>query len=168
MKYEFYIWLPTKLISLLAASSEYLVKVMKFLYDVSEAGNHAFATYPKYYKNKFIIKDLRKNFCFFYRSDWFYIMKMQIDNILILADNNFAKKKKIIIQTIKIITKDWEHFIFSHSLKFNGAQIKLNLSETTLAKESHVDKFFLLQTKIYTLQVQEELLRKSCYLRSST
>lgn len=41
LNWEFYICLPPKLIALLGALSDYDVKVMKPLYDVSEAGNES-------------------------------------------------------------------------------------------------------------------------------
>lgn len=47
-------------------------------------------------------------------------MKMQIDNILILTDNNFDNIKKDAIKLAIIMIKDRKYFIFVHLLKFNG------------------------------------------------
>ena len=63
---------------------------------------------------------------------------MQTEDKLILADNDFTRKKETAIQTAKIMTKDREHLTSSHLLKFNGAQIKLDSEGIVLTKESHV------------------------------
>lgn len=39
-------------------------------------------------------------------------MKIQINDILVLANDNFASKEEIAIKSAKIITKNQEHFIF--------------------------------------------------------
>ncbi len=44
--------------------------------------------------------------CFLYRSDRLGIVGMQINNILILADNNFANKEEEAVKNAKIMTKD--------------------------------------------------------------
>lgn len=50
--------------------------------------------------------------CFFYKINLLNIIEMQINNILILTDNNFANKKKKIIKETKIITKDCKYLTF--------------------------------------------------------
>ena len=71
-------------------------------------------------------------------------MRMQTDDILILPDNEFVGKEKVIIQTAKIMTKDREFLTFSHPLKFNGVQINLDLKRIVLSKESHVGDIFFI------------------------
>lgn len=61
-----------------------------------------------------------------------------MDNILILANNDFARKKEAAIQTTKIMTKDQEYLTSSYPLKFNRIQIKLDLKGIILTKESYV------------------------------
>lgn len=64
----FYIWLLTELMSLLGASSDCIVKVMKPLYGVPEAGNNWFATYHTHHKEKLEMTESTYNFCL-YRSN---------------------------------------------------------------------------------------------------
>ena len=111
---------------------------MKSLYGLPKAGNHWFATYHTYHKDKLEMKESIYDPCFLYSSDLFGIVKMQTNDILILIDNNFAKKKEAAIQTTKIMTKDQEHFTSSYPLKFNRAQIKLNFKKIILTKKSHI------------------------------
>lgn len=46
---------------------------------------------------------------------------MQIDDILILANNNFASTKKNVIKSAEIIIKNKKYPTFIYSLKFNNA-----------------------------------------------
>lgn len=70
-------------------------------------------------------------------------MEIQIDNILILANNDFARKKEAAIKVAKIMTKDREHLTSIQPQKFNGAQIKLDSESIVLAKKSHVGGILL-------------------------
>lgn len=79
---------------------------MKLLYGVLEVGNHWFATYHIYHKNKLGIKEFIYNLYLLYSFGPFGMIGIQTDNILILANNNFAGKKKSAIQIAKIMTKD--------------------------------------------------------------
>lgn len=82
--------------------------------------------------------------CFLYSSSSLGIIRMQIDDILILADNNFASTKENAIRLAKIMTKNKEHLTSAHLLKFNGVQIKLNLNRIVLTKESYVKEILLI------------------------
>ena len=103
---EFYIQLLLELILLLGVSSDCVVKVIKPLYNIPKAGNHWFATYHIHYKEKLGMEELTYNPYLFYRSSLFGIVGMQINDILILANNNFTSKKKVKIKTAKIMMKD--------------------------------------------------------------
>ena len=116
---------------------------MKLLYSVPEAGNHWFANYHTYHKEKLEMIESIYNSCLFYSSSLFSIVRMQTNDILILADNDFASTKEDAIRSAKIMTKDIEHILPAHSLKFNGAQIKLDSNRIVLTKKSHVGEIFL-------------------------
>ncbi len=140
---EFYIRPPPKLILLLGALSDCVIKVMKPLYGVPEADNHWFATYHTHYKKKLGMEKSTYNPYFLYRSGPFGIVGIQTDDTLILANNDFASKEEVEIKARKIMTKDREHFTFIQPLKFNGAQIKLNSEGIVLTKESHEGEILL-------------------------
>lgn len=59
-----------------------------------------------YFKKKLEIKESVYNSCFFDKFGFFGIIKMQIDNILILVDNNWTYNNKKIIKIAKIIIKN--------------------------------------------------------------
>lgn len=56
-----------------------------------------------------------------FRSKPLEIMGIQTDDILILADNNFASTKEKVIKSAKVMTKDREYLIPIYLLKFNRA-----------------------------------------------
>lgn len=91
---------------LFSASSDYIVKVIKFVYGIPKACNHWFATYYKYHKNKLGRKKLIYDSFFFYSSGLFGIVEMQTNDILILANNDFVSKEKAAIKSVKIMTKN--------------------------------------------------------------
>ena len=94
---------------------------MKPLYGVSKAGNHWFATYHTYHKDKLGIKKSSYNPCFFYSSGPFDSLGIQTNNTLILANKDVASKEDKEIKNTKIMKKNWEHFTSSQPLKFNEA-----------------------------------------------
>ena len=98
---QFYIWLLLELISLLGVSFDCIVKVMKSLYSIAEASNHWFAIYHTYHKDKLRMKETTYDPYFLYNSGLFGVMGIQTDNILILADEDFAGKEETVIQTAK-------------------------------------------------------------------
>ena len=116
-----------------------MVKVLKPLYDISEAGNHWFTTYHTHYKDKLgIIKSIYNPYLF-YSSNLFGIMRMQTDDTLILAVNDFASTKQDTIRSAKIMTKNREHLTSAYFLKFNGIQIKLDLNGVVWIKKSYIE-----------------------------
>ena len=60
------------------------------------------------------------NFCFFYSFGLLNIVKMQIDDILILTNNNFLNIEKNAIKSAKKMIKDKKHFLLIYSLKCNS------------------------------------------------
>ncbi len=51
-------------------------------------------------------------------------VRMQTDDILLLADQSFITLKKETIKSAKIMTKNRERFISNNSLKFNETRIE--------------------------------------------
>lgn len=117
---------------------------MKLLYGILKLGNYWFITYYIYYKDKLEIKKLIYNFCFFWSFSLFSILEIQISNILILANFNFASRKKVVIKFARIITKDWKYFTFLQTLKFYKAKIKLNFKGIILIKDIYIDIILLI------------------------
>lgn len=47
--------------------------------------------------------------CFLYKSGQLGVIEMQINDILILANNNFASNEKKAIKVVKLIIKDYKY-----------------------------------------------------------
>lgn len=118
---------------------------MKLLYGVPETGNHQFATYYTYHKDKLRIKELTYDPCFLYNSGLLTIVRMHTNDTLMLANNNFARYKKVAIKFAKIMTKDREYLTSLQPLKFHRSQIMFDLEGIVLTKKSHVGKIFLVR-----------------------
>ena len=59
--------------------------------------------------------------CLFYKSGQLEMMRMQTNDTLILADNNFISNEEEAIKIAKIMTKDREYLTLAQPIKFNGA-----------------------------------------------
>ena len=136
---EFYIRPPSELVTLLGATSDCILKVVKPLYGVPEAGNHWFATYHGHHVNRLGMVQSIYDPCLLYQSEPLGIVGLQIDDTLILADNAFVEAEKDAIKSAKIITKAQDHLTSTKPIKFNGTRIELEASEDlTLRQDTHV------------------------------
>ena len=54
----------------------------------------------------------------------FGVVKLQIDDTLILKNETFAKTENFHFHETKLLAKNRDQLIFQHSIKFNGAYIK--------------------------------------------
>ena len=63
--------------------------------------------------------------CLLYKSDPFGIVKLQIDDTLLLANNQFADAEDEAIKSTKIMTKDRECLTETKPIKFNDIIIEL-------------------------------------------
>ena len=149
-----------ELILQLGALSNCNVKVIKLLYSLPKAGNYWLATYHTYHKKKLKMIKSTYNVNFFYYSSLFGIIGMQTNNILILADNNFASIKKDAIRLAKIMTKDRKHFTFENTLKFNNIQIKFDSNRIVLIKKSYVREILLVTDHVTNSISSRKITRK--------
>lgn len=85
---------------------------------------------------------------------------MQINNILILVDNNFASNKEEIIKIAKLITKNCKYLIFAQLIKFNKAKIKLNSKDIVLTKKCYINSIFLVTNQNVNSISLKKIIRK--------
>lgn len=89
------------------------------------------------------MKELIYSSCLFYSSGVFGIGGIQIDDILILANNDLISVKQDKIKFAKIMIKNNKYFTSAYPLKLNGVQIKLHLDWIVLTKESQMGEILL-------------------------
>jgi hypothetical protein len=99
------------------------------------------------------------DFCLLYKLDINLsgVVEMQIDDILLLADQSFAALKKETIKSAKIMIKDRERLISDNLLKFNGIRIE-RLSSNDLNNQNEMNGsneviYFRQETHIQGIQL---------------
>ena len=118
---------------------------MKFFYDVSETDNHWFETYYRHHIDQFGMIEFTYDFCLLYRHKSFEIVKLQIDDILMLTDETFVTEKKSPIK--KFLTKSRNCLISTETIKFNKLKIELHFFSSeffhvyiTLCQKMHINE----------------------------
>ena len=120
---EFYIHPLHKLSKELGIDKDSVLKVVKLLYRVPEAGNHWFKTYYSYYIEQLYISQSTYNPCLLYNNKPFGIVGLQTDNILFLADKSFAGNKQSKLHKAEFIAKKQEQLTVDIPIKFNRGLI---------------------------------------------
>ena len=101
-----------------------------------------------------------------HRND-FEIIDMQINDILILADEKFAKNEKKQLQKANFLIKKRDQLLSSVSIKFNDEEIIrksnyfISLSQTKLCKNIHLIIFQLID-----LTSSREIIRKTINIKN--
>jgi hypothetical protein len=122
---DFYIKPPPELAQHLDISNNSVVKVVKPLYGVPEAGNHWFKTYHSHHIDKLLMQQSTFDPCLLYNTEPFGIVGLQTDDTLILATDSFAEQEQEQLNKAGFIAKKREKLTPAHDLKFNGGIIRL-------------------------------------------
>ena len=93
------------------------------------------------------------DFCLLYSHQSFGIVRMQIDDILLLTTDDFANKEEKAVKSTKILIKDRICFISTNPIKFNDMKIQLHFDidindsvlYITLFQEIYIDGITLIQ-----------------------
>lgn len=120
---EFYIRPPAEL----QLDRGSVLKVVKPLYGVPEAGNHWYNTYHTHHVTKLDMQQSTYDPCLLYsaKGTGFGVVGLQTDDTIILADATFATNEEIQLKESKLLSKPREQLTQSHALKFNGGSITL-------------------------------------------
>jgi hypothetical protein len=118
---DFYIQPPTEL----GLPTGTVLKVVRPLYGVPEAGNHWFNTYHRHHLEQLAMNQSTYDPCLLYtHENGFGIIGVQTDDTLILADETFAKTKEDRLRKAKFLSKEREKLTAKNPLKFNRGQIE--------------------------------------------
>lgn len=143
---EFFIRPPPELATVLGAPPDCILKVMKPLYGVPEAGNHWFATYHKHHTERLGMSESTYDSCLLYKNEPFAVVGLQTDDTLILASDEFACDEDEAIKTARIMTKDRSHLSSATPIKFNGAKVEIHQDGSiTMRRESPVGGISLIK-----------------------
>ena len=109
-----------------------MLKVVKPLYGVPEAGNHWFKTYHSHHTNELAMKQSTYDPCLLYSNRPFGIVGLQTNNTLFLGDDDFAKVEHLKLLEAKFLAKERERLMTNYNLKFNRGIIRTNSTSITL------------------------------------
>jgi hypothetical protein len=122
---EFYVRPPKELQSQLGLNESSVLKVLKPLYGVPEAGNHWFRTYHEHHVDKLQMQQSTFDPCFLYCNDPFGLVGLQTDDTLILASKELADSEEGELHKAGFLAKEREQLTVNTPLKFNGGLIQL-------------------------------------------
>ncbi len=110
-------------------SDDAILRVIKSLYDVSEAKTHWFNTYHDHHKKNLNMTKSTYDLCLlFINQSVFELIKMQIDNTLMLRNNRFAELEKNELKKANLMFKKRKMLITLISIKFNDKIIIIDSS----------------------------------------
>jgi hypothetical protein len=122
---DFYIKPPYELTDRMGLPRDTILKVVKPLYGVPEAGNHWFKTYHTHHTVELGMEQSTYDPCLVYRKAPFGVVGIQTDDTLFTGDVAFATLEAEKIKKAQFLAKDCEQLATNKSLKFNGGIIAL-------------------------------------------
>ncbi|KAI1004025.1 hypothetical protein K3495_g4184 [Podosphaera aphanis] len=105
---NFYIRAPSELTDELGIPRNSILKVIKPLYGVPEAGNHWFKTYHDYHMNQLKLNESTYDPCLLWTNidDYFSIVGLQTDDTLFLVNESFADAEQNSLKKAQFLAKD--------------------------------------------------------------
>jgi Reverse transcriptase (RNA-dependent DNA polymerase) len=145
---EFYIEPPVEM----GLSKDVILKVVKPLYGIPEAGNHWFSTYHKLHTDILNMKTSTYDPCLLYRrgKDGTIdgITGMQTDDTLMTCNKTFAMDEESTINNAQIMSKARQTLTTEMPLMFNGAVVKRELDGSiTVTQPRQCQNLSLIDTK---------------------
>jgi len=144
---EFYVRPPRELSEELGINKDSVLKVVKPLYGVPEAGNHWFKTYHSHHIQQLNMEQSTYDPCLLYSNNPFGIVGLQTDDTLFLADNTFAGKEQSELHKAEFMAKEREQLTVNMPIKFNGGLIQLTPDGSiTLTQERQCKNLSIIST----------------------
>jgi hypothetical protein len=145
---EFYVRPPQELSQELGIDRGSVLKVVRPLYGVPEAGNHWFKTYHSHHTEQLHTNQSTYDPCLLYSNKPFGIVALQTDDTLLLADEFFANNEKNELHKAKFMAEEREQLTINTPLKFNGGLIRLTPDGSiTLTQERQCENLNTVNTK---------------------
>ena len=154
---DFYVRPPPKLIQQLGLDESSILRVVKPLYGVPEAGNHWFQTYHSHHVKELSMEQSTYDPCLLYSNEPFGIVGLQTDDILFVGDTRFAQQEQVQLEKAGFLAKEREHLTPTKHLKFNGGIIQLQDDGITLTQERQCSNLVLVGDKPTTYSLLEIL-----------
>jgi hypothetical protein len=131
----------------LGIDKDSVLKVVKPLYGVPEAGNHWFKTYHSHHVNQLRMDQSTYDPCLLYSDKPFGIVGLQTDDTLFLADDTFAEAEQSELHKAEFMAKEREQLTADTPIKFNGGLIQLTQDGSiTLTQKRQCENLSMVNT----------------------
>ncbi len=139
-------------------SDDAILRIIKSLYDVSEAKAHWFNTYHDHHKKNLNMTKSTYDFCLLFinqnesssnliNQSIFGLIEMQTNDTLMLRDDRFAELEENELKKAKLMFKKRKMLIIFTLIKFNDEMININLIEDTSKDNKNSHSLSLTQSK---------------------
>jgi hypothetical protein len=145
---DFYVRPPKEINEILQLGKNTILKVIKPLYGIPEAGNHWFNTYHRHHTEKLSMTESTFDPCLLYSHNiGFGIVGLQTDDTIFLGDYAFATTEEVKLKEAGFLAKEREKLTPTTPIKFNGGQIKLEDGVIVLTQERQCQNLKLVALK---------------------
>jgi hypothetical protein len=158
---DFYVSAPPELTTQLGIAQGSILKVVKPLYGVPEAGNHWFKTYHSHHLTELNMDQSTFDPCLLYSNEPFGLVGLQTDDTLFLGDMDFAIAEQSNLEKAQFLAKEREHLSIDKPIKFNGGLIQLSEQCITLNQERQCQNLRLVLQKATSTTSSRGTIRDS-------
>jgi hypothetical protein len=162
---DFYINPPRELAKRLNLTDDSVLKVVKPLYGVPEAGNHWFKTYHSHHLNKLAMEQSTYDPCLLHSNRPFGVVGLQTDDTLFVGDDDFAEKEQAGLEKAKFLAKERERLTFDNDLKFNGGVIHASDTGITLTQVRQCKNLKIVSNKNTTTTSSRGAVRQNLTIK---
>jgi hypothetical protein len=139
-----------------------ILRVVKPLYGVPEAGNHWYHTYQPHHVEKLNMQPSTFDPCLLHATDDdIGLVGLQTDDTLVLASPTFADLEDQRLKEAGFASKDRERLTTAHPLKFNGGHIQLADDTLVLTQERQCANIRLVDRRARDLEGTRGKIRRS-------
>jgi hypothetical protein len=124
-----------------------ILRVLRPLYGVPEAGNHWFKTYHRHHTENLGMQQSTYDPCLLQSNKPFAVVGLQTDDTLFLADEDFTELELSELSKAKFIAKELEKLTIDTPIKFNGGIIQLTTNGIALTQECQCMNLKLVTTE---------------------
>jgi hypothetical protein len=138
---EIYVYLPTELKEKYPEGT--ILRVMKPLYGITEAGAHWFQTYQKHHLEQLNMVTSSFDACLLIgqdNADCFGIAGVQTDDTLVIGTSKFIDKEETEMKKAKFLTKPRQIFNDRDTGDFNGCRILVKDAGITMCQKGQAEK----------------------------
>jgi hypothetical protein len=119
----FYMKAPTEM----GLPPGFVLRILKPLYGIPEAGNHWFKTYLDHHMEKLKMNQSTYDTCLLYtRENGIGFVGIQVDDTLIVANDEFAEQEDIRLKEAGLQAKERTKLEVGRPIEFNGGTVTLN------------------------------------------